>query len=206
VINKTIVPPEKIFKKLNADSNIIIIRHAERVDGDGKAVATDGYFDPSITEDGRKCSFELGKDLPIKLDLILTTSTARTIQTAEEIKKGNGSDAEILFLPLDLWDGCMNFERWSALKKELGWKMLIEMWVTGKLPADVAMPHDQMAKRLLRAIDNEVDRNNAKNVLVVMHDQLMSLLASFLFETPEIEVPFLHGFCIDRDTILAHLD
>ncbi|BAI61024.1 hypothetical protein MCP_0952 [Methanocella paludicola SANAE] len=198
-----ISPPGEIINSLQP-GQLIFIRHAERVRSDGrKDIISD---DVPLTNDGAIDCKTFGKHLPIKLDLIITSPALRAVQTAENIRAGNGSDCKIIPLESLRRLKIFNYKEWRRLKNKKGWHGTIQEWVAGKISDKVIYPYDSTIIEIIKSLNIEMDKHHSQNILVVSHNHVIDLLYYYYFNYLAKNVFHLNGFVIDRNEILSGHD
>jgi broad specificity phosphatase PhoE len=193
-------PPGEIINGLRP-GQLIFIRHAQREPSDGRSDIISDKI--PLKKEGAIDCITFGKHLPIKLDLIITSPALRTVQTAENIRAGNGSDCKIVQLDclrrLKIYD----YSKWRRLKNTNGWYKTITDWTTDKISDKVIKNYQSTISEIITSISAEIDAQHSQNVLIVSHNHLINLLFYHYFNTLENNVYHLHGFLIDRKDLLG---
>ncbi|MHA1448416.1 MAG: glycosyltransferase [Candidatus Hodarchaeales archaeon] len=179
------------------DRNIVIIRHAETENHrqDNLGFLKDDSL--VITESSKENCFYWGSILPFKIDLIITSSTKRTQQTAELIRDGNDSECNIIQIPELRGVQKINISKWNKLIKKNGYLTTIEQWINGNMADDIVTPYDNYIKKLIHSMKSNIETNDAENILVITHDHVVRNMVYFYFNILESRIPYLNGFVIN---------
>lgn len=194
-----IKPPGEQLSDITNNCNVIFIRHGEKD-------CSESNDSISISESGIKDCQIWGSVLPIKLDLILTSPALIAKQTAENIRDGNGSECPIKELIGLRSVSNLNNNKWNELKTEYGWKGLIERCKHGKLPIGAIKPYKEIAKTGMLEIKKIIADHDARNIMIITHDHLISLFAYYFFDRLESKVRNLHGFVVDCEALEFGVD
>ncbi|MCQ1537134.1 glycosyltransferase [Methanosarcina sp. KYL-1] len=198
-------PPGEILKDINSERQIIFIRHAEKQVIEGMpGKRTQKNVD--LTENGFVESNHWGASLPVKIDLILVSPTLRTVQTAENIRKGNASDCEIIVINELREMPIINYDEWQEIKNEVGWIHLIKKWINNEIPDSIIMSYAQFMNFILKEIMENIEKKNAEKVLVITHDHIMYVLSAFFLNSIPQKLRYLNGFVIEKRDLNEKLE
>jgi broad specificity phosphatase PhoE len=193
--SKVLKPFCTSLQEVQQDEQIIFIRHAEKEQNDF-SLNGESPDDLPLTNKGQLDSMLFGNGLTTKLDLILTSPTLRTFQTAEIIKEKNSPDCEIIKLPALRKIPIKNYAEWNELKNEFERVAAVEKWFNGEIPESIVMPYRKMSSLLLREIFEFINSRKAKTTLVVTHDHVIRFLSPLILDGVPSKVRYLDGFVI----------
>ena len=161
-------------------TKIIIVRHAE---AEGNAQGRfHGWTDSSITEKGHKQSKALAERLKDeKIDVIISSSLKRTLQTAEYISKAKGipvvSSKNLKEINGGLWEN----EKWDDLPNL--WSVKFDTWEYSphihRMPEGETM--EEFYKRLVDEVGSIITEYKGKNICIVTHGTAIRALMTYLY-------------------------
>lgn len=189
-----ILPPGMLQRSVNSGMRVYI-RHAEREKiENGNGISED---DVPLTPNGIADSRIFGAALPVKIDLIISSPALRTIQTAEYIKAGNGSNCEIAVLDCLRGIRARDREAWKLIKKTKGKNAARAEWMAGRLPSTIIESFEVKMKAVVEEIESVIKDRGAENVLVVTHDHMISVLYAYINSRIPGRAGYLYGFIVD---------
>lgn len=173
---------------------LYITRHAETVWNTQKRMQ--GWSDSDLTENGISNAVSLGDRMKeIKLDVIYTSPSKRTITTANLIKGEREIpiilDENLREINMGLWEGqtLSDIEQKYPIEYDAFWNTPhLYKTLNGE---SFAMLH----KRVLNAINSIQDKHSSGNILIVTHSVVIKTLLAFFKNYPLEklwEPPFIH--------------
>lgn len=183
---------------------LYITRHGETVWNTQKRMQ--GWSDSDLTENGISNAVSLGDRMKeIKLDVIYTSPSKRTITTANLIKGEREIpiilDENLREINMGIWEGqtLSDIEQKYPIEYDAFWNTPhLYKPLNGE---SFAMLH----KRVLNAINSIQDKHSAGNILIVTHSVVIKTLLAFFKNYPLEklwEPPFIH----DTSLTVIHLN
>ncbi len=184
-------PSSVLSKSLSEnDSNIVFIRHSEK---------EPNKKEPSLTKEGIELCQIYGNNLPFKLDLILTTNTKRTVKTVKYILEANRAEnCKIEILNNYSKSYTTSKEERDYYKKKYGWLSYLERWVKGNFENTKMVQPRDIVKVLLQEVLSKIEECNAKQTLVVAHDNTITFLVNYISKKIITKVDYLSGVVISK--------
>lgn len=173
---------------------LYITRHGETVWNTQKRMQ--GWSDSDLTENGISNAVSLGDRMKeIKLDVIYTSPSKRTITTANLIKGEREIpiilDENLREINMGLWEGqtLSDIEQKYPIEYDAFWNTPhLYKTLNGE---SFAMLH----KRVLNAINSIQDKHSSGNILIVTHSVVIKTLLAFFKNYPLEKLwdpPFIH--------------
>ncbi len=189
-----IKPPGELFKDFKCNEiNITFIRHSEKVPSEK---------DPPLTEDGIELCHIFGSNIPTKIDLIITSETKRTIETGEHIRNTNQSEAcKMVLLKEYSFSYMISREEREFYKKKFGWLTYLERWIKGDFKETNLAQADDVIRTLLQEVQSEIQKYDAKQILVVVHDNTIALLANFIYNKIITKIDYMNGLVLSKSEL-----
>jgi len=198
-----VLNPSEVLQGLEGYGNVVFIRHAEKASNDSLPPGGTDRSDVAISSSGMKDCQEWARLLPVRVDLILTSPTLRTIQTSQQIRAIHNRDCTIVEVPFPKFSG--SHGRWNQLKLQLGWRELIRRWILNEIPLDGILPCREATQRFLTTVTRTISERKPSNTIVVTHDHVITILSSLFFGVPDPDVGYLCGFAIGYSDILKKI-
>jgi len=197
--NLSIRPLGELLKILK-ETNILFIRHAETLN-----IKTPSNIlrkkSLELSENGEKDCVLLGRNLPIKIDLIIVSNTKRTIKTAKLIIEGNNPQCKI-----EIIDDLRKIRKykpneWKELVEIQGYMNILEKWYRGKISEGIVISFGNYIENLIKQIKEKINKNNAKNILIITHDHIIRTLNYYFTKEIIKKIPYLYGFLIKKELL-----
>lgn len=180
----------------HGSDDILFLRHAEKGDG-SRFCALPENLARVLSPDGLDEARALGRSLRPAPDLLLCAPIVRARQTAAQIAAGASAPVPIVEDDALLGGRFGDHVRWLALKRELGWEALVDRWLRGEIPREVAEPASEAVPALLRAVREHAA--GVRRTVVITQGYVNTAL----FERAEGRLDFsggpLYGFWLTRD-------
>lgn len=177
------------------DRWLMILRHAEKVNGVGEEV------DSGLSERGVEESILLGETLPSKIDVILSSPSVRAVQTGEHIRAMNNPDSNVEVVPALRSIDINERNEWRKEGIGYDWKLILKRWSRGELEQRVAGSLDSFYRRMLETLMDTFGSKGAERAMVVTHDHVLYGLSVFLFKEYPVKVGYLHGIATTADEV-----
>jgi len=149
-----------------------------------------------LSLDGIKNCKIWGKSLPIKIDLIITSDTDRTIDSAKHISKSNYSNPPLKIIKELRKVKFYNLEKWENIKKEYGYNRAIRKWEEKEINEDIIIPFEDFMYNLINQILELKKIHNATNILILTHDHILTYLTYHYFKEIVLKINYLNGFVL----------
>ena len=186
------LPPGEILNGLT-ESTITFIRHAEKE----KTISVSN-IDRMITERGREEARSWGSKLPVKIDLFITSTVQRTIETAECIKEGNRSNADIISLESINGIVVKDRKKWEELKSKSSWFDTTDAWAKGKVPESIIESHIFLILKILEDLWDNICINGSDTTLVITHDHVIWTIQKIFHNISAHRIYYLGGLTINK--------
>ena len=191
-----IKPAGEILKVLSPDQNYIFMRHAEK---SGEVLPNkNGFYskNTSLSLNGIENCKKWGKSLPIKIDLIITSDTDRTIETAKHISNSNNSNPPLKIIKELRKVKFYNIEKWEKMKKEHGYFLAIRNWAENEIGEGIIIQFKKFIDKLINQILLLQKAHNAVNILIITHDHILTYLTYHYFKEILLKINYLNGFVL----------
>ncbi len=176
-----------------------------------------GHNDSALTELGINQAKWLGEALrDEKIDLIYSSSSLRTLRTAELLAEGRDIPIEacdeLMELNLGVWEGLNQEEAKNSDPLQFS-----NFWND---PNSFKVQHSEtfqeVSKRAVNKLQQIITENSGKSILLVTHTVVVKLIMAY-FEKRELKdlwnPPYIHPTCLckieisqDRHSIILHGD
>ncbi|GAI66773.1 unnamed protein product, partial [marine sediment metagenome] len=191
-----IKPAGEILKVLSPDQNYIFMRHAEK--SSEVLPNKNGFYskNTSLSLNGIENCKKWGKSLPIKIDLIITSDTNRTIETAKHICNSNNSNPPLKIVKELRKVKFYNLEKWEKMKKDHGYFWAIRNWAENEISEGIIIQFKEFIDKLISQILLLQKAQNAVNILIITHDHILTYLTYHYFKEILLKINYLNGFVL----------
>ena len=184
-----------VYGKVFGPGKVLFVRHGEK---------TGHSRDADLTESGRASATGAGTCFPNGPDLFLSSPAVRAVHTAECMREGMGSDADMVVLDCLRGIPVRDKEGWKDLKRSAGRLEALTMWRDGQVSEEILPPFREAASALLSDILSAVPEGCS--AVAGTHDHVIRFIALAMGHGLGGEIGYLEGIMFGRGEMESRLD